>query len=134
MQEAMQSSSVHAALGGAPAVEAIVDGFYERVLCDDGLKGYFARTDLISLKDHLRRFFTAAAGGPDTYLGRSMVDAHSTVGITPEHFSRAIMHLVDTLADYAVPTGLISQIASQFSSFEGEIAVPPRRAVGSDNL
>ncbi|HXG48336.1 MAG TPA: hypothetical protein VNO52_11980, partial [Methylomirabilota bacterium] len=41
-----QKQSIYDQIGGASAVEATVEAFYERVLADPLLKPFFARTNL----------------------------------------------------------------------------------------
>ena len=65
-------------IGGAAAVSAAVDAFYDRVLADPTLAPYFEGVDLGRLKGHQRSFIAAAIGGPDAYLGRAMSDAQPT--------------------------------------------------------
>ena len=78
--------SIFEQIGGATAVSAAVDGFYERVVADPDLAPWFDDVDLGRLKGHQRSFLAAAIGGPDAYLGRAMRDAHAGLSITSEAF------------------------------------------------
>jgi hemoglobin len=117
-----ESCSVYASIGGAPTIKVIVDDLYDRVVADEYLSSYFARTDLVRLKAHLRAFISAAGGGPEIYTGRSMSDAHAAAGITPQHFDRLIGHLADTLTVLGAPPAVVAEMGTQFYSLRDEIA------------
>ena len=57
--------SVYELIGGEPALVAVVDDFYERVLGDPQLAPFFAGAHLPKLKGRQVEFFAAALGGPD---------------------------------------------------------------------
>jgi hemoglobin len=114
--------SVYAQIGGAPSVKVIVDDLYARVLADEYLSSYFLHIDLGRLKAHLRAFISAAGGGPELYAGRSMSDAHTNAGVTPEHFDRLIGHLADTLTELGAAPAVIAEMGTQLYSLRDEIA------------
>jgi hemoglobin len=64
-------------IGGADAVRAALDAFYPRVLADAKLSPFFKGVDIERLKRTQEGFFAMALGGPNTYTGRSLVDAHA---------------------------------------------------------
>ena len=47
-------STIYEEIGGAPAVTAVVDAFYLRLIDDADLAPYFAGKDLARLKAHQR--------------------------------------------------------------------------------
>lgn len=110
------------AIGGSAAVAATVDSFYERVLADPHLTGYFDGMDIKRLKGHQRGFIAAAIGGPELYTGRSMREAHATLHIRPEHFDLVVGHLVDALTSLNVPDSIIGQIGAKLMPLRDEIA------------
>ena len=84
--------SIFDQIGGEDAVGAAVDIFYDKVLDDPTLARYLDGVDMQRLREHQREFMTAALGGPDEYLGRSMRAAHSGLGITDAAFDAVIGH------------------------------------------
>jgi len=56
-------STIYAQIGGAEALETVVDDFYARVLGDAELAGFFSGTNLARLKGKQVEFFSAALGG-----------------------------------------------------------------------
>jgi hemoglobin len=57
-------STIYAQIGGAEALETVVENFYDRVLGDAELAGFFSGTNLARLKGKQVEFFSAALGGP----------------------------------------------------------------------
>jgi hemoglobin len=132
MREPGKATSIYEAIGGADSVAAAVDQFYERVLGDEELAGYFAGVDMKRLRSHQRGFVAAAIGGPDVYQGWSMQEAHAALHVAPEHFDRVVGHLVDTLTDLGVPAPVIGEIGAKLGPLKDEIApaAPARVASG----
>jgi hemoglobin len=79
--------SIYADIGGSAALDAAVTHFYQRLLADESLVGYFDGIDLDRLKRHQRAFLSMALGGPNEYKGRNMAAAHAGLGITNQAFS-----------------------------------------------
>jgi hemoglobin len=115
-------AGIYDSIGGAGAVAAAVDLFYERVLADPELIGYFTGVDIATLKSHQRSFIAAAIGGPEIFRGRSMKEAHAHLHVEPEHFDRVVDHLVATLTELAVPAEIIEQIGAALAPLKDEIA------------
>ena len=64
--------SLYERIGGAPAVEAAVDLFYDKIMADERVKYFFEQTDMKVQRNHQKNFLTLAFGGPVEYGGRSM--------------------------------------------------------------
>ena len=79
------STTVYDKFGGYGALEVIVEDFYCRVLDDDLLSNFFAGSDMKRLKDKQAEFLAATFGGPGTYSGPSMRQAHEGRGITNQY-------------------------------------------------
>jgi len=114
-------TSLFERLGGADAIGATVEQFYERVLKDPKLKPFFANTNLKWLKERQKRFFTQALGGPPVYNGRPMREAHAHLAIEQLHFNLVAGHLVNTLAALGVPKGLIDETVVLVAPLAAEI-------------
>src|SRR5580658_3554893 len=103
-------STIYQAIGGDPALVAVVDDFYSRVLADPDLNGFFAGVNMARLKGKQVEFFAAALGGPEPYTGASMREVHRGRGIYQMHFDLVAGHLVAALSDAGVPQETIGQI------------------------
>jgi hemoglobin len=113
--------SIYQAIGGEPALVAVVDDFYARVLADAQLAGFFAGANMPKLKGRQVEFFAAALGGPDAYQGVSMRQVHAGRGIGQADFDRVAFHLAAALAAAGVPGETIARIAAAIGPLADEI-------------
>ena len=108
-------------IGGAPAVAATVELFYDKVLADPGLSRYFTSTDMAKLREHQRQFVAAALGAPGRYEGRDMAEAHAGLAIDRAAFDAVVEHLASALAELGVSNAHIAAIAERLAPLAGEI-------------
>lgn len=108
------NSSLFKEIGGSPAINATVEVFYDRVLSDQDLMGFFEGVDIISLKNHQRYFLGAALGGGNDYLGRTIRSAHERLVIERQlndaHFDSVAGHLEASLRLTGIPADLTARI------------------------
>jgi len=100
-------------LGGAAAVDAAVDIFYDKVLADERLAGFFAGVDIDKQRAKQRAFLTVALGGPNKYTGRGMRAAHARAvaeGLSDVHFDAVAGHLAATLRELGVGEEKIDEV------------------------
>jgi len=114
-------SSIYGMIGGEAALSPVVDDFYDRVLADPELRGFFAGASMTRLKGRQTEFLAAALGGPLPYTGPSLRDAHRGRGIEQKHFDLVAGHLVAALNAAGVPYGIIDQIAGLITPLASQI-------------
>ncbi len=114
-------STIYERIGGAEAIEVVVDDFYRRVLADTELAGFFAGTNMNRLKGRQVEFFSAALGGPEPYTGASMRNVHQGRGITMHHFNLVAAHLTESLGAAGVPDDTVTQIISAIAPLADDI-------------
>jgi hemoglobin len=95
--------SLYDRLGGQPAITAVVDDFVGNVAADNRINGFFAKTDIPRLKRLLVEQICAGTGGPCTYTGRSMPEAHRGMHITDAQFAALVEDLQKSLNKFKVP-------------------------------
>ena len=103
----MKGASLYERLGGKPAITAVVDEFVGRVAADARINRYFgaAAADpqrMAMFKGKLVDQICAASGGPCTYTGKNMKDAHAGMGITGAEFDALVGDLVGALDKFKV--------------------------------
>ena len=108
-------------LGGAAALRAVVDRFYELVLLDPVLRPYFAGVDLGRLRRHQALFLGQVTGGPREYDGWTMAEAHSGRGIDDQAFDRVALHLAEALRDHGVGETDIREVAVAVAGLRDKI-------------
>jgi hemoglobin len=123
-----KTATLYDRIGGDGALEVIVEDFYCRVLDDDHLANFFAGSDMKRLKDTQVEYLAAAFGGPGSYTGASMRQAHEGRGITRYHFDLVTGHLRDSLCAAGVPEAMIAEIFSVVAPLADEIAPGHARA------
>jgi hemoglobin len=108
-------ASLYEKLGGAAAIDAAVDIFYDKVLADDRIRHFFADTDMARQRAHQKAFLTVAFGGPNAYQGRDMKSGHARLvaqGLNDSHFDAVIELLAATLQQLGVAPELIQEVAA----------------------
>ncbi len=108
-------------IGGAPAVRATVERFYERALAVPLLAPFFQDTAMPRLKAHQFAFLSQALGGPQQYSGAAMSKAHAGLRIEQRHFDAVAAHLVETLRELGASESIISQVAAALTPLACEI-------------
>jgi hemoglobin len=106
-QKEKKATSLYDRLGGKPAISAVVDEFVARVAADAKINRYFAAAaadpqHLASFKGKLVDQICQASGGPCTYAGKNMKEAHAGMGITGTEFDALVADLVGALDKFKV--------------------------------
>jgi hemoglobin len=99
---AMEKKSLYDRLGGKPAITAVVDDFIGNVAGDTRINKRFANADIPRLKRMLVDQICQASGGPCTYTGASMKDAHKGMKISDGEFNALVEDLVKSLDKFKV--------------------------------
>ncbi len=113
--------TIYQAIGGDPALAAVVDDLYARILRDPELCGFFAGASMPRLKGRQVDFFAAALGGPQPYQGASMREVHRGKGICQEHFDLVAGHLAAALTDAGVTDDTVGQILAAITPLASQI-------------
>lgn len=81
-----EEKSLYEKIGGTEGITTVTDAFLANVGGDDRINARFASTDLDNLKRLLIEQVCEATGGPCTYSGKSMLDAHKGMDIADAEF------------------------------------------------
>lgn len=108
-------------IGGAPAVDAAVDIFYRKVLVDDRISHFFDSVDMDTQIAKQKAFLTMAFGGPNSYTGKDMREAHKHMNLTEEHFDAVVENLAATLTELGVKEEDINEIAGIAISVKDDV-------------
>lgn len=123
-------NTIYDEIGGPPAVDAVVDAFYERLLADPDLLSYFEDRDMARLKAHQRALVTVALGGTsEEYKGRMMHPAHAGLAITHDAFDKVLDHLAAVLSDVGVPAVTTAKILAILQPLRTDVVQAPLAAV-----
>lgn len=100
-------------IGGKLAVDAAVERFYEYMLADDRVKGFFTGVNMDKQQLHQKDFIAYALGAGSEYDGKDMRSAHQHLvdkkGLTGIHFDATVENLVKALRDLNVAEEIIKE-------------------------
>jgi hemoglobin len=104
-------------IGGMAALEAAVDLFYEKILADDELAPFFAKTNMARLKEHQRNFLSLALTEvpEDVNVPEIILIKHSRLfcmGLNETHFDKVAGHLVASLEGLQLRNDYIDEIVA----------------------
>ncbi|MEV1144660.1 group 1 truncated hemoglobin [Micromonospora sp. NPDC049799] len=108
-------------IGGADSVKAAVDLFYDKVLADPELAGYFSDVDMVGQRRHLALMLTVVLGGPNEYTGRSLAEAHQRLNIPLGHYVKVGEHLTATLTELGVPADIITDVQAVLAQVQDQV-------------
>ena len=117
----MTEPSLYERVGGEEAVKPAVALFYQRVLDDPELSGFFDGVDMSRLRAHQRAFVTAALGGPELFVGRPLDAAHHGLHIDDAAFDGVVDHLVCALRDLGVSDDIAAEVATELEPLRSQI-------------
>jgi hemoglobin len=117
-----------ARIGGAAAVRAAVELFYDRVLADAELAGYFTEVDMAGQRRHMALMLTVVLGGPNEYAGRDLATAHRPLQIPVAHYVRVGEHLTATLTQLGVPGDVITDVQAVLAKVQDQVVAGDGRA------
>ncbi|MER7457727.1 group 1 truncated hemoglobin [Micromonospora sp. NPDC126480] len=108
-------------IGGASSVKAAVELFYDKVLADPELAGYFTDVDMTTQRRHLALMLAVVLGGPNEYAGRGLAEAHQPLNIPAAHYAKVGGHLTETLTDLGVPGDVITDVQAVLAEVQDQV-------------
>jgi hemoglobin len=125
--QAEDRRALYERLGGVYSIAVVVDDFIDRIMVDPRLNANprvdeaHHRVSPQGFKYYVTEMVCWAAGGPQTYSGRSMVDAHREMLITPAEWEAFMDDFRQTLAKFDVPARETGELVGIVESTRGDI-------------
>ena len=113
--------SLYDRLGGVDAITAVVSAVVDREMKDDRIGQKFARTDVDRVIKEFVDMICQATGGPCTYTGRDMTEAHHNMGVTNGEFQAFVEDVVAVLDDFKVGKAEQDELLNILAPLQGEI-------------
>ena len=132
VRAAEEKKSLYDRLGGAYAIATVVDVFIEKLLVNDTLNANPAiraardRVPKAGLKFQVTALVCQVTGGPQTYNGRSMKDAHRHLNITEAEWDAMARDFVAVLDQFKVPKAEQDELLAIVGSTRGDIVAGGR--------
>ncbi|MDQ3697950.1 MAG: group 1 truncated hemoglobin [Gemmatimonadota bacterium] len=120
-REPAAPQSLYDRLGGKSAIASVVDSFVARVAADTRINKKFARSNIPRVKAMLVDQICNQTGGPCTYTGRSMKEAHRDMKVTEGEFNALVEDLVATLNQFNVPKAEQDELLTALGSMKADI-------------
>jgi hemoglobin len=95
--------TLYEAVGGEPAVRAILQALYDKLFCDPMVGFLFEGKDKAHIVEQQLSFTCRFLGGPQRYEGKPLPEAHARLPLLPGHFDRRHFLLAQTLDERRVP-------------------------------
>ena len=124
-------SSLYDRLGGVDAITAVVRAVVDRQMKDDRISQKFARTNEDRLIKEFVDMICQATGGPCTYTGRDMTEAHHNMGVTGGEWDAFVEDIVAVLNDFKVGKAEQDELLNILAPLRGEIVEVDSSQVGT---
>jgi hemoglobin len=95
--------TLYEAVGGEPAVRAILQALYDKLFSDPMVGFLFEGKDKAHIVEQQLSFTCRFLGGPQRYGGKPLPEAHARLPLLPGHFDRRHFLLAQTLDEQRVP-------------------------------
>lgn len=121
--------SLYDRLGGIYPIAVVVDEFIDRLLVNDVLNANPAiaaartRVPAPGLKVQVSTLVCRATGGPCTYIGRSMKQAHAHLNISEREWQEMLRVFREVLTHFKVPDAEQQELVVIVESTKGDIVV-----------
>jgi hemoglobin len=132
--QAEATPSLYERLGGVYAIAVVVDDFIDRIMGDPRLNANprvdeaHHRVTPQGFKYYVTEQVCWAAGGPQTYSGRSMFDTHRELLITSEEWKAFMDDFHQSLAKFSVPERETGELVAIVESTRDDIVTSPAMA------
>ena len=132
--QAEETQSLYERLGGAYAIAVVVDDFIDRIMVDPELNANplvdeaHHRVPPAGFKYLVTEMVCWAAGGPQKYTGKSMLDSHAQLKINGKEWDAFMDDFQQTLDKFKVPAEEQAELTAIVNSTRSDIVVDSARA------
>jgi len=120
-QQPPKDDSLYRALGERAGIQKIVEGMLLHIAKDDRIYKYFAKVDIVRVRDKLVEKFCVEAGGPCTYTGDTLAEAHKGMNISRGDFNALVENLIDSMDDQHIPVPTQNRLIARLAPQRGDV-------------
>jgi hemoglobin len=113
--------ALYQSLGGEAGVARLTDAALGRIHSDLRINVFFEHTDLPDLRRLLIEQICTASGGPCTYTGRSMEEAHSGMNLSDADFTAFVEDLISAMNEVKLSEDAQKQVLGLFGPMKPQI-------------
>lgn len=127
MTETSAQPSLYERLGGYNAIAATADDLTERLYdnatlnANPAIKAFHDKQDRAGFKYILTNWVVQYTGGPRTYHGRPLGEAHAHLGITEREFDIVMTECRTTFYKFNVPERELEELMGMLESYRAEV-------------
>jgi hemoglobin len=98
----MSESSLYERLGGEDKIREIATSILDNHLANDAVKARYAASDRGEVIRLVTEFICAGTGGPQTYSGKDMLEAHRGMNISELEYVAVLDDILNALNSHEV--------------------------------
>ena len=116
---------VYRAFGGKAGLVALMDDFMVQLVADPRTRAFFADVDQERVKHELADQFCVILGGPCTYSGKDMKDAHAKLAIDEAAFNALVEDLQVVMDKRGIPFRDQNQLLRKLAPMHRDVITRP---------
>ena len=113
--------ALYKALGERAGIDKLTDDFVQRLVADARMKPFFEKANQANLKKQLADQFCMVSGGPCTYKGVDMKNAHSSMDITKGNFNALVEVLQESMTAQGIAFRAQNQLLAQLAPMHRDV-------------
>jgi len=107
--------------GGPAGVKALINTFVGYVAADPHINYYFAHTNIKALKYNLTQQVCEVVGGPCTYTGPTMTQAHQNLHVTTAAFNYLAADMIKAMDKRGIAKPAQNYLLKQLAAMEPQV-------------
>jgi hemoglobin len=111
--------------GGKSGLDALMEDFMIKLIEDSRTREYFAEADQKHIKEMLSEQFCVILGGPCTYTGKSMKEAHARLAINRGGFNALVEDLQLAMDMHKIPFRAQNKLLARLAPMHREVVTQP---------
>ena len=116
-----RSPSLYDDLGGHDGIDAIAFDLLVRTSGDPRIAHHFAEANIVRLHEKLVELICVETGGPCTYTGAPMREAHAGRNLRDADFNALVEHLIATMEARKVPRRVQFRLLDRLAAMHGDV-------------
>jgi hemoglobin len=113
--------SLYQKLGGTPGITRIVEGMLLNAARDPRIVRHFRNIAPERLRDKLVEQLCVDTGGPCTYTGDTLAEAHKGLNLQPAEFNALAENLIASMNSQGVLASVQDQVLAGMTAQRGEV-------------
>lgn len=114
-------NSLYQELGGIPGITRIVEGMLLNAAHDQRIVQHFRNIAPERLRNKLVEQLCVDTGGPCTYTGDTLAEAHKGMNLQAVEFNALVEDLIGSMNNQGIPASVQSRVLAGMAAQRGEV-------------